>query len=59
MDDMHFAMWWVPPGTQVSPEEAMQRLDRFNAFGATPTAFGWPHAPDASRWQTAQNANLA
>ncbi len=59
MENMHFAMWWVPPGTTVTPNEAMQRLNRLNKVGATNEAFDWAHAPNAKMWKKAQNQGPA
>ncbi|MFQ1700873.1 DUF3291 domain-containing protein [Loktanella agnita] len=51
MEKMHFAMWWVPQGTTITPQDAMERLAYFNNNGATERAFDWAHAPDIGRWK--------
>ena len=47
MAAMHFAMWWVPPGARIDPDDAMDRLDHLGAHGPSPRAFGWRDAPGA------------
>ena len=47
---MHFAMWWVPPGTRPAPEDAMARLVHLDARGPSERAFGWREAPGARLW---------
>ncbi|MEO0485582.1 MAG: DUF3291 domain-containing protein [Pseudomonadota bacterium] len=48
---MHFAMWWVPPGTTFTPAEAMDRLQHLQDHGPSETAFGWVEAPGAQLWR--------
>ena len=47
LGSLHFAMWWVPPGTTFTPGEAMDRLAHLDAHGASERAFGWREAPGA------------
>ena len=53
---MHFAMWWVPPGTVLVPEDARARLAHLDAHGPSETAFGWAECPGATRWRAARCA---
>ncbi|MEQ3671975.1 DUF3291 domain-containing protein [Pseudophaeobacter sp.] len=59
LDSMHFAMWWVDPGTTPSVEEAMGRLAHLDAHGNSDHAFGWSHLPQATRWRSAQCSTVA
>ena len=59
MKSMHFAMWWVDPGTKPSLADAMSRLDHLNAHGDSDRAFGWAHLPDATRWRDMQGVPAA
>ncbi|MCK0149445.1 DUF3291 domain-containing protein [Marivita sp. S6314] len=59
MDSMHFAMWWVTPGSQPSLAEAVARLDHLNANGDSDHAFGWRHLPDATRWREMHKVQAA
>jgi hypothetical protein len=56
---MHFAMWFVPEGTQPTLEEAMDRLAHLGAHGNSDRAFGWDHLPEATRWREMRCAPLA
>lgn len=38
---MHFVMWWVPPGTQPTLDEALAKLAYRETNGDSPAAFGW------------------
>lgn len=55
MESMHFAMWWVEPGTQPSLADALNRLDHLRTHGDSDHAFGWPHLPEATRWKDMHN----
>ena len=35
----HLVLWWVPPGTEPTIDEAIARLDRLRAHGPTAEAF--------------------
>ncbi|MEM6636491.1 MAG: DUF3291 domain-containing protein [Pseudomonadota bacterium] len=50
LGEMHFVMWWVPPGHRPTLDEAMNRLDHRRRHGDTDHAFGWSHLPDAQQW---------
>ncbi len=56
MDSMHFAMWWVDPGTKPSLADALARLDHLNAHGDSDHAFGWTYLPEATRWRDMHSA---
>ncbi|HKK97690.1 MAG TPA: DUF3291 domain-containing protein [Marivita sp.] len=58
MESMHFAMWWVDPGTQPSLSDAMARLEHLNTHGDSDHAFGWSHLPDATRWREMHSATV-
>ncbi|MBY4894733.1 DUF3291 domain-containing protein [Rhodobacteraceae bacterium N5(2021)] len=58
LGSMHFAMWWVPPGTYVTPADAMARLAHLDAHGPSDTAFGWADVPGATRWHAKRCAPL-
>jgi len=59
LDSMHFAMWWVEPGSRPGIDEAMQRLEYLNEHGDSEHAFGWSYLPEAQRWRSARCQNLA
>ncbi len=59
LDRMHFAMWWVAPGTEPSPEDAMARLAHLDAHGNTDEAFGWDHLAEAHLWRAERCAPQA
>ena len=59
LGSMHFALWWVPPGHQPTPDEARDRLDDLNANGPSDRAFTWAQLPGAVRWQVEQCPPLA
>ena len=50
MDAMSFAMWWIPPDTVFTPDEAMVRLSHLKANGPYKKAFGWQEVPKAQMW---------
>lgn len=52
LGSMHFAMWWVPPGTRPTPEDATARLTHLDRHGPSERAFGWREAPGAVAWRT-------
>ena len=54
LQSMHFAMWWVEDGTQPTIEEAMERLQHYEAVGSSDQAFGWDYIPAISKWRTAR-----
>lgn len=41
MADRHMCLWYVPSGTEPSPEEAKRRLKHLNEHGDSPYAFGF------------------
>ena len=51
LGSMHFAMWWVPPGTRPTPEDAMDRLVQLESRGPSERAFGWADLPGARLWR--------
>lgn len=59
LGSMHFALWWVPPGTQVAPQDAMARLAHLDMSGPSERAFGWADVPGANRWRDERCAPLA
>ncbi len=59
LGSMHFAMWWVAPGTRPTPDEAMARLAHLDAHGTTDQAFGWDHLADAHLWRAERCAPQA
>ncbi|MCH2163862.1 MAG: DUF3291 domain-containing protein [Marinovum sp.] len=59
MESMHFAMWWVAPGTEPTMDDAMARLEHLNAHGDSDHAFGWAHLRDAVRWREARCTPVA
>lgn len=44
MDQMYFAMWWVPEGHVPAIEEAKERLEHLRLNGPSEHAFGWSSA---------------
>jgi hypothetical protein len=48
----HLVMWWVEPGHEPSPEEAMEHLEHLQEHGPTDQAFGWESLPGVRLWQT-------
>jgi len=55
------AMWWIPASVLPTTDDATQRLDFIEAFGASPFAFqmGQVHRPLAMRRTSADDADLA
>ena len=51
LGSVHFAMWWVPPGTKPTPDDATARLAHLGANGPSERAFGWREAPGATSWR--------
>tara|TARA_R110002051_G_scaffold14460_10_gene46903 strand:- start:3495 stop:4037 length:543 start_codon:yes stop_codon:yes gene_type:complete len=43
LDQMHFAMWWVPAGHKPTLQEALLRLETLRRDGDTAQAFGWDY----------------
>ncbi|EBA02678.1 hypothetical protein RB2150_00924 [Rhodobacterales bacterium HTCC2150] len=41
LDEFHFAMWWVPIGTEPTLDEALERLNHRRKHGDSEFAFGW------------------
>ena len=41
LGQMHFVMWWVPPGHRPTLSEALERLEHKRAHGDSDHAFGW------------------
>jgi heme-degrading monooxygenase HmoA len=39
MEEMQFALWWIPAGARPTPEEAKRRLAHLRAHGPTAWAF--------------------
>lgn len=59
LDSMHFAMWWVEPGAQPTPQEAMARLAHYDTHGNTDHAFGWDHLTNNGIWRAERCAQPA
>jgi len=59
MDRMHFVMWPVAIGYEPTLEEALQKLDQYNADGSSDEAFGWDHVQDATLWRSARCSGSA
>jgi hypothetical protein len=59
MESMHFAMWWVIPGTRPTLDEALARLAHLDRHGNTDHAFGWSHLPEATLWRRDQCDRVA
>ena len=43
LGEMHFVMWWVPPGHQPTLSEALAKLEYLRANGDSAEAFGWDY----------------
>jgi len=59
LGQMHFVMWWVPPGHTPDLDEAQSRLAHLREHGDTEHAFGWAHLKQATVWHTHQCAPTA
>lgn len=59
MGEMHFVMWWVPPGHRPDLDEGLERLAYLKKHGASDHAFGWDHLQDAKMWRSHGCKDLA
>jgi hypothetical protein len=51
LEEPHMVFWWVPEGHLPTLQEAMERLEHYQAHGASDFAFGWAEVIDAERWR--------
>jgi hypothetical protein len=51
LEKPHMVFWWVPEGHLPTLQEAMERLEHYQAHGASDFAFGWAEVIDAERWR--------
>jgi hypothetical protein len=59
LGEMQLVMWWVPEGHRPTLDEALERLERLRANGASDEAFDWAWRRDATLWRERRCAPVA
>jgi heme-degrading monooxygenase HmoA len=54
MSKLHFAMWWIEPGTTPTAAEGRARLEHVQANGPSDYAFGWEGLESVKLWREAR-----